>query len=161
MEKIVLKTPEDYISRISADRKPAFIHLRQVILENLPVGFNETINYGMIGYVIPHEIYPPGYHANPSLPLPFINIAAQKHHLALYHMGLYADEKLMKWFTGEYMKHTGKNPDTGKSCIRLRNTATIPFNLIGELAGKIGPYEWISIYEIQRNRGSLRQTNSA
>jgi len=97
-------TPEEYFANLPADRKPAMIELRKTILKNLPKGFVEVMNYGMPGYVIPHSIYPDGYHCNPQLPLPFINIASQKNFIAIYHMGIYADKKLLDWFTKEYGK---------------------------------------------------------
>lgn len=142
-------TPEEYISEIPEERKPAFNQLRKTILENLPDGFTEVMTYGMIGYAVPHSIYPSGYHCNPRMPLPFINIASQKNFIAVYHMGLYANKELMDWFIKEYKKeHKGK-PEMGKSCLRFKNMDKIPFELIGKLAAKMSPKEWISIYESQ------------
>lgn len=146
------ETPEQYIKELPADRKHAMQKLRTVILENLPSDFEETISYGMIGYVVPHSVYPDGYHTDPTLPLPFINIASQKNHIALYHMGLYADETLMEWFKTEYLKHTDTKPDMGKSCIRFKNPEKIPFDLIGNLAGKMTAKEWITLYEKVKKR---------
>jgi hypothetical protein len=93
-----INTLEAYIAQLSTERKPLIERLRQTILKNLPKGFEETLSYGMIGYVIPHSLYPKGYHCNPKLPLPFINLASQKKYISLYHMGLYANTKLLTWF---------------------------------------------------------------
>lgn len=141
------ETPGQYIKELSDDRRPAMEKLRSVILNNLPSGFEETMSYGMIGYVVPHSLYPDGYHTDPTLPLPFINIASQKNHVALYHMGLYTDEKLMNWFKSEFPKHSDIQLDMGKSCIRFKKPDKIPFDLIGDLAGKMTAKEWITLYE--------------
>ena len=101
----------------------------------------------MIGYYVPHSLYPNGYHVNPELPLPFINIASQKNFVALYHMGLYNDEKLLNWFKTEYPKYVKTKLDMGKSCIRFKKIETIPYQLIGELVSKITPKMWIERYE--------------
>lgn len=113
----------------------------------MPKGFEETMSYGMIGYVVPHSLYPPGYHCTPHLPLPFFNIASQKNFVAVYHMGIYADSGLLQWFLKEFQKHTTAKLDMGKSCIRFKKMDTIPFKLFGELATKVTPAEWIALYE--------------
>lgn len=140
-------SPEQYIEHLPESRKKAINKLRKVISTNLPQGFTEMMNYGMIGYVVPKTIYPDGYHANPELPLPFINIASQKHHIALYHLGLYADKDLMNWFLEEFKKYNNKKPDIGKSCIRFKNDEQIPFDLIAQLAKKMKPQDWINLYQ--------------
>ena len=101
----------------------------------------------MIGYVIPHSIYPKGYHCTPELPLPFLSIASQKNSVNIYHMGIYADEKLLKWFQEEFPKYSKKKLDMGKSCMRFKKPEDIPYELIGELASKITPEQWIERYE--------------
>ena len=145
--QIKAATPEDYANQLPGDRKLAIETLRKTILENLPKGFEETIGYGMIAYVVPHSIYPKGYHVNPKLPLPFINVASQKNFVALYHMGLYANKNLLSWFAKAYSEESLTRLDMGKSCIRFKKPEQIPFKLIGELASKITVQEWISIYE--------------
>ncbi|WP_207508578.1 DUF1801 domain-containing protein [Telluribacter humicola] len=142
-------TPQDYLERLPLERKEAVQKLRQAILTNLPAGYEETISYGMIGYVVPHKVYPRGYHCDPKLPLPFISLASQKNFIALYHMGLYASPELMEWFTSEYLKHTSTKLDMGKSCIRFKKMETIPYALIGQLAQKMSTDSWISLYESQ------------
>jgi hypothetical protein len=141
------KTVSDYISNLPEDRQLAINSLRNVILKNIPEGFVEEMSYGMIGYVIPHTLYPPGYHCSPELPLPFVNIASQKNFIAIYHMGIYSNESLLKWFTNEYPKHCQSKLDMGKSCIRLKKMDQIPYKLIGELMRKINVGNYIAQYE--------------
>lgn len=138
---------EEYINWVPASQREAIMRLRDIIRENIPTGFSEEMSYGMIGYVVPHSLYPKGYNCNPRLPLPFLNIAAQKNFIAVYHMGIYSNPELLNWFTNEFSKHSKKKPDMGKSCIRFKNPETIPYQLIGELAGKISVQEWIDTYE--------------
>ncbi len=145
--KIEANSPEQYLEKIPDEWKPAMNRLRQVILDNLPHGFNEEMSYGMIGYVVPYTIYPSGYHCNPRLPLPFINIASQKNFIAFYHSAIYADKEILDWFTAEYPKYSKLKPDMGKSCVRFKKPDQIPFELIGKLVQKITPEKWIEIYE--------------
>jgi uncharacterized protein YdhG (YjbR/CyaY superfamily) len=144
--KIEATTPEQYIEQLPDDRKEAISKLRKVILENLPKGFTEEMSYGMIGYVVPKSVYPAGYHSNPELPLPFINLASQKNHIAIYHFGIYADKNLMDWFLLEYPKHSKTKLDMGKSCLRFKKPENIPFELLGELVKKMSAEKWIQIY---------------
>ena len=141
------QTPDEYIEKLPDDRKEAVSKLRETVKSNLPKGFEECINYKMICYVVPHAIYPEGYHCDPKLPLPFINIASQKNFVALYHSGIYADQELHDWFVGEYPKHVKTKLDMGKSCIRFKNVKHIPYDLIAELCQKITPQQWIGLYE--------------
>jgi hypothetical protein len=145
-------TPEQYIEQLPAERQEAMEKLRKVILDNIPEGFEETINYGMIGYVVPHSVYPAGYHCDPKLPLPFMSIASQKNFIALYHMGIYADQNLLDWFVGEYSKIIKTKIDMGKSCIRFKKPEQIPYELIGELTKKMTSKEWIELYETKLKR---------
>ena len=140
-------TPEQYLSELPEDRKEAMLKLRNAIKENLPQGFEEVISYGMLGYVVPHSIYLSGYHCDPKLPLPFINLASQKNFIALYHMGIYANKNLESWFVSEYPKHVKTKLDMGKSCIRFKKMDDIPFDFIGELAAKVSVEDWILNYE--------------
>ena len=147
-------TVESYLKEIPADRKEAVSKLRQVILKNLPKGFSEEMNYGMIGYVVPHTIYPAGYHCDPKAPLPFLCLASQKNAITLYHMGIYADPKLFDWFTKAYAKAVTSKLDMGKSCIRFKKPENIPYPLIGELITKMTVNDWIKLYE-----KNLQKTN--
>ena len=136
-----------YVQKIAADRKKACEKLRSVIRQSIPQGFEEVINYGMPSYVVPHSLYPDGYHCDPKLPLPFVGFASQKNFIAVYHMGIYANEDLMNWFVGEYPNHCSRKLDMGKSCIRFKKIDEIPYDLIGELMRRISVENWISLYE--------------
>jgi uncharacterized protein YdhG (YjbR/CyaY superfamily) len=144
-------TPEQYIKELPAERKESMTKLRETVLKNLPKGFKEIMSYGMIGYVVPHEIYPGGYHCDPRLPLPFVNIASQKNFIALYHMGIYSNPELLKWFTTEYPKHSLSKLDMGKGCIRFKKPEHIPYKLVGDLIKKISVKDWIKTYETNRD----------
>lgn len=140
-------SPEDYISQMPKERQEAMKKLRKVIKDNLPKGFEEGMNYNMIGYYVPHSIYPNGYHCDTKLPLPFMNIASQKNFMALYHMGMYAKKEILDWFTSEYPKHCKYKLDMGKSCVRFKKIEDIPYDLIGQLTAKMSVDEWIQVYE--------------
>lgn len=142
-----VSTPEEYITQIPDERKEAFRKLRSIILKNLPKEFEEGIMYGMIGYYVPHSIYPDGYHCTPELPLPFMNIASQKNSINLYHSGIYADKDLYDWFVNEYPNHCKRKLDMGKSCIRFKKIDEIPYDLIEELCAKMTVEQWIDLYE--------------
>lgn len=145
--KILANTVEEYIEKLPEERLMVIRKLLQVFRENIPKGFEETISYNMIGWVVPHSVYPDGYHATPELPLPFINLASQKHFVAVYHSGIYAVKNLADWFIGEYPKYCKYKLDMGKSCIRFKKMDDIPYELIGRLATKLTVEKWISIYE--------------
>ena len=140
-------TAELYLNELPPDRKEPVRLLRDTVLKNLPKGFKETMGYGMLNYVVPHSLYPAGYHCNPKQPLPFACIASQKNFIAFYHMGLYSQPDLLKWFVEEYPKHSKTKLDMGKSCIRFKKPDQIPYKLIGELSKKINVKDWINIYE--------------
>ena len=140
-------TPQQYLDELPEDRKKPIRKLRQQILNNMPKGIEETMNYGMLGYVIPHSVYPDGYHCNPKQPLPFMNLASQKNFVAVYSMTIYAKKDLLEWFTSEYAKRCKYKLDMGKSCIRFKRLDDIPYDLIGELTAKVSAEEWIQIYE--------------
>lgn len=138
---------EDYISQVPKEQQDALKQLRRVIKANLPKGFEEGIQYGMIAYSVPHSVYPDGYHCNPKIPLPFMSFASQKNSINLYHSGIYAKKELHDWFVNEYPKHCKRKLDMGKSCIRFKKVEDIPFDLIGELVQQMSCEEWITIYE--------------
>ena len=140
-------TPDAYIKNLPADRKTAVAELRKVIKKNLPKGFVEVMQYGMITYAVPHSLYPAGYHCKPEDPLPFLSVASQKNFISVYHMGVYGNKDLLKWYLAEYSKFTKKKTDNGKSCFRFKKAEDIPYKLIGELAKKITPKKWIEFYE--------------
>lgn len=140
-------SPIDYILELPLDRQEAIKNIQKAILDNLPLGFKEVMQYGMLCYVVPHEIYPKGYHCNPKDPLPFFALASQKNSVNIYHMGLYADKNIYDWFVSEYPKHCSAKLDMGKSCIRFKKMDQIPFKLIGELMSKFTTDQWIELYE--------------
>jgi uncharacterized protein YdhG (YjbR/CyaY superfamily) len=145
-------TVDQYINEAPEERRAALQKLRTIILENLPEGYQECISYGMIGYVVPHSLYPKGYHCSPELPLPFISFASQKNSINLYHMGIYANPALYDWFMAEYPKYSKQKLDIGKSCMRFKKPENIPFELIGELVEKISVADWITLYEKAFNK---------
>jgi hypothetical protein len=140
-------TPEEYLAELPEGRRIAIEKLRNIALKNLPKGFKEVMSYGMLGYVVPHEIYPAGYHCTPNLPLPFFNIASQKNSINIYHMVVYSDKKLHDWFVTEFPKHSKSKLDMGKSCVRFKKLDDIPYSLIGELLSKVTVEDWIELYE--------------
>jgi uncharacterized protein YdhG (YjbR/CyaY superfamily) len=139
-------TVEEYLEQLPDERKQVMQKLVEVIRVNLPKGFSEVMGYGMPGWVVPHSIYPNGYHCDPKQPLPFLSLASQKNHITLYHMGIYGG-MLLDWFLEEWKSTSTKKPDLGKGCIRFRKEEDIPFSLIGKLVSKITTEEWIKQYE--------------
>jgi hypothetical protein len=140
-------TPDEYFTALPADRQAPMLRLRKVLLTNLAKGFEERMSYGMVGYVVPHSMYPPGYHSDPKQPLGFIHIASQKHFVGLYLSCLEGPGSLLDWFVGEYPKHSKAKLDMGKCCIRFKKPEAIPFDLIAEVARKMTPQQWIERYE--------------
>lgn len=143
---------QNYIDQLPENRQGIMEKLIDVIQNNIPQGFECTVSYGHIGFVIPHSIYPKGYHCDPKLPLPFVNIASQKNHIAIYHMGIYMNQEVFDWFVNEFPKHSSKKLDMGKSCIRFKKAEDIPLDLIGELMTKIEMADYINTYESLLNK---------
>ncbi|MFN8711668.1 MAG: DUF1801 domain-containing protein [Bacteroidota bacterium] len=140
-------TTDEYISALPADREAIITAMRDTVKKNIPKGFQEEMSYGMIGFVVPHSVYPAGYHCDPKLPLPFISIASQKSHIGFYHMGMYANQELLNWFVSEWPKHSKKKLDMGKSCVRFKKAEDVPLELIAALVKKMKPKNWIDLYE--------------
>jgi len=147
-----IKSVKEYLERLPEERRETIERLREIILSNLPEGFEETISYGMISYVVPHSIYPKGYHVNPEEPLPFISLASQKNHIAVYHSGVYMIPEMEEWFRDEYARRVDTKLDMGKSCIRFRNPKKIPYDLLEELMKKVSVEEYIDLYERSLSR---------
>jgi hypothetical protein len=145
-------TAEAYLESVPEERKAVMRRLHELIMENLPVGFEAGVGYGMMGYVVPHSLYPAGYHCDPKQPLPFMGLASQKNNISFYHMGIYADQALLDWFVGEYPKYSKTKLDMGKSCIRFKKEEHIPFPLLAELVRKMKPEDWIRLYEANLRR---------
>lgn len=143
----IATTIQEYIDQLPDDRQVPITRLKNILSANLSSEIEAGILYKMIGFYVPHTVYPDGYHCAPKDPLPFINLASQKNFIALYHMGLYANKELLDWFVGEYPKHCKGKLDMGKSCIRFKRMDDIPYDLIAELAQKMTAQAWIEIYE--------------
>lgn len=142
-----VKSIHEILNNLPPERAEAFNSLHKTIVNNLPEGFEAAISYGMLGYVVPHRIYPAGYHCKPAEPLPFASIASQKNSINFYHMGIYANPELLDWFVAEFPMHSKQKLDIGKSCIRFKKLEEIPYELIGELMTKMSVQQWIDLYE--------------
>lgn len=139
------KTPQEYIEALCAERKEIINRIREVILKNLPEGFEEVIGYGMLGYGVRHSIYPNGYHCEPNVPLPYINLASEMNFITLYDTCFYGDDKLKEWLVGEYSKHCKTKLNIDKAWILFKKMVDIPYRLTGELAGKRSPQQWAEV----------------
>ncbi len=144
---IEVSTVQDYVNQLEPERAEIIQTLLSVFETKLPTGFKLEVHYNMPTFVIPKSLYPKGYHVNPKLPLPFISIAAQKHHVAIYHFGLYMDEDLLTWFKTTYESKYNTRLDIGKSCIRFKKADMVPYDILAELATKITPDKYITMYE--------------
>jgi uncharacterized protein YdhG (YjbR/CyaY superfamily) len=142
-----MNSVDDYYNALPEERKRAMFELRKTISENLPEGFTECIAYNMPSFVVPHSLYPQGYHCDPKIPLPFISLASQKNFISLYHMGIYANNELLSWFENAYKELNIGKLNMGKSCIRFKKIDSIPYDLIAELSKKQSPQQWIELYE--------------
>ena len=140
------KNVEDYLAELPEDRRVAISSVRDAILKNLPEGFEEGMQYGMIGYYVPHSLYPDGYHCNPKQPLPFTHLASQKNYMSLYLMCICGDETLRDWFVAEWEK-TGLQLNMGKSCVRFKTLEDIPLKLIGQAIRKVSVKQFVNSYE--------------
>lgn len=148
---------ENYLEQVDDKRSAGFYQLYNVIKENIPAGFEQHFAYGMINFVVPLSRYKAGYLGRVDEPIPFISLAAQKNHIAVYHMGIMADPKLLEWFQEEYKNQVPTKLNMGKSCIRLTNVKNIPYDLIGELVSKMSVDEWISHYEARNNKKTVSE----
>lgn len=137
---------EQYLQALPPERRGALERLRAVINRHIDPGFREQISYNMIGWVVPHETYPAGYHCDPSLPVPFAALASQKNAISLYFTHLYGSEEEMAWFQAEWAK-TGKRLDMGKSCVRLKSIEEAPLDLIGRAMKRVTVKKYLAQYE--------------
>ena len=154
------KTVQDYIASLPQDRQEAILAVRDVVVKNLPKGVEEGIQYGMIGYFIPHSVYPDGYHCNPSEPLPFAHIASQKNHMAVYLMCIYGKDEHVEWFKNAWQK-TGKRLDMGKSCVRFKKLENVALDVIGKAVKKVSVKQFVAHYENTIKTGGKRTTEKA
>jgi hypothetical protein len=135
-----------YLAELPPDRRKAITAIREVLLKNLPKGLEEGMQYGMIGFYVPHSIYPAGYHADPKQPLPFACLASQKNYISLYLMSLYADDGQLKWLQQAWSR-AGKKLDMGKSCIRFKSLDDAPLAIIGQAIKRVSLRQHIAMYE--------------
>ncbi len=154
------KTVAQYLAELPPDRRAAISAVRKVILDNLPEGYEECMSYGMIGYVVPHRIYPNGYHCDPKLPLPFINLGSQKNHMSLHLMIIYGDEKMEKWFR-EAWERAGKKLDKGKGCVRFKRLEDVALEVIGQLVARTPVKDYVARIEKVLNSTSARRSKKA
>ena len=153
--KSMAATVEEYLESLPEDRRAAISAVREVILANLPEGYVECMTYGMIGYVVPHSLYPKGYHCDPKMPLPFANLGSQKNHMAIYLMCVYGDPATEQSFRKAWLA-TGKKLDMGKACVRFKKIEDVPLYVIGQVIARAGEGLRRAIRE-----GSARWRNSA
>ncbi|MFG0318770.1 MAG: DUF1801 domain-containing protein [Planctomycetota bacterium JB042] len=139
-------TVQEYLASLPDDRRRALKAIRAVIRKNLDQGYEEGIQYGMIGYYVPHRVYPDGYHCDPKQPLPFAGLASQKNHMAIYLMGIYGSEEHERWFREAWTK-SGKRLDMGKACIRFKKLEDVPLDVVGEVVRRIPAKAYIESYE--------------
>ena len=137
---------QNYISQLPEERIGPITKIIELLNTNLPQGFEAQMQYNMPSFVVPHSLFPAGYHCNPKEPLPFISVASQKNFIALYHMGLYSNPDIYNWFTSEYPNYSKYKLDMGKSCVRFKRMDEIPFELLAQLFKKITPHDWIELY---------------
>lgn len=146
-------TVTEYLSALPPERRKELAAIRALIKKHLPKGYSETLQYGMISYVVPLKRYPQGYLNKPSVPLPYVSLAAQKNYLALYLVNIYGNPKLERWFQSAWKK-SGKKMDMGKSCVRFRAAEDLPLDVIAEAIARTPVDEYIELYEAAR--GSRR-----
>lgn len=149
------RTVREYLASLPADRRDALEAVRKVILKNLDKGFEEGMQYGMIGYYVPHSIYPPGYHCDPKQPLPYAGLASQKQAMSLYIGSVYGDSELRSWFESAW-RATGKKLDMGKACIRFKRVEDIPLEVVGEVFRRMPLKAYVANYEAQRAAAAAR-----
>jgi hypothetical protein len=140
-------TAKEFIESLPDDRKKAITELRQAINKNIPKGFKESVAYNSIVWSVPHSSYPAGYHCDPAKPLMLMCLSSPRSHISLHHIGLYGSPELLKWFTAEWPKHSSKKLDMGKGCVRFKKPEDVPIELIGKLAAKLTPQQWVEQYE--------------
>src|SRR5258708_7911136 len=153
------KTVREYLAELPLERRAAIQAVREVILANLGEGYEEGMQYGMIGYFVPHSLYPPGYHCDPKLPLQLVGLASQKKHMAIYMMCLYGGGDYAKWFAAEWAK-SGKKLDMGKSCIRFKKLDDLPLEVIGKAIARVPVKKFIASYEAALGKNGERKKRS-
>lgn len=153
-------TVAEYLAGLPEDRRKALEAVRRVVRKNLPKGYQEGMQYGMIGYFVPHSIYPDGYHCDPKQPLPFAGMASQKGHMALYMTGTYMSPELEAWFRKAWTAD-GRKLDMGKACVRFKKLEDVPLEVVGEAIRRMPVEEFIRIYESTRPGGAAAGKTTA
>jgi hypothetical protein len=143
--KHVASSVKDYLAQLPEDRRAALAAVREVILENLDKEYEEGIQYGMIGYYVPHRVFPAGYHCDPKQPLPFASIASQKNHMAIYLMCIYGNAEQEEWFRKAWAK-TGMKLDLGKSCVRFKKLDDLALDVIGQVIKRVPAKRYVDHY---------------
>lgn len=146
MASSTARTVDAYLAELPADRRAALEAVRGVLLRNLPEGYEEGMQYGMIGYYVPHSRYPAGYHCDVRQPLPFASLGAQKNHLAVYLMCVYGSPEHAAWFQQAWAQ-TGKKLDMGKSCVRFKKVEDLALDVLGEAVARVPVDAYIATYE--------------
>ena len=149
-------TPEEYLAGLPEDRRAALSAVREVILDNLPDGFEEGIQYGMIGYYVPHRLFPDGYHCDPRQPLPFAALGSQKNYMSFHAPHVYGDGEIYRWFTEAWIA-TGKKLDMGKACVRFKKLADVPLEVVGQLIAQKSLAEYVAGYVVMRDSRKSRE----
>lgn len=150
----------EYLEELPEDRRETVQAVREEILRNLPKGYEEGMQYGMIGYYVPHSLYPAGYHCSPDQPLPFASLASQKQHVSVYLYCVYSDEKEADWFRRSWLK-TGKKLNMGKSCVRFRKLDDVPLKVIGQAVKRVPVAKFIATYEAATSEVRNRRSGTA
>jgi len=139
-------TVDEYLAALPSERRAALQAVRKVIQANLGKGFKEGMQYGMIGYCVPHSVYPAGYHCDPKQPLPFASLASQKNHMSFSVMSVYLDPAEERWFKSAWQK-SGKKLDMGKACVRFKRLEDVPLEVVGQTFARTSAAQFIERYE--------------
>jgi len=140
------KTPKEYLDSLPEDRRKAIRKVRAAVNKGLPKGYKEGIQYGFLGWFVPHSVFPDGYHCDPTQPVPFAGLASQKNYMSLYLMCIYGDQRQRTWFEKEWKK-TGKKLSMGKACVRFKNVDDVPLDLITKAVGRVPVKKFLAHYE--------------
>jgi hypothetical protein len=159
--KTAAKTVDEYLQSLPEERRAVVNAVRKVIRANLPEGYAECVQYGMIGYVVPHSIYPAGYHCDPRQPLPIAGLAAQKNYFAMHLMAVYGHPETEQWFRKAYLA-SGKKLDMGKACVRFKKVDDLPLEVIGQLIARVPVKAYVArVQKFLQSRPTTRKKKPA
>lgn len=148
-------TVKEYLDSLPEDRRKALSKVRAAVNKGLPKGYQEGIQYGMIGWFVPHTLFPAGYHCDPKQPVPFAGLASQKNHMSLYLMCIYGDEGHRKWFERAW-KDAGKKLDMGKGCVRFKRVEDVPLDVVTEAVSRVPVKDFLAHYEAMVPKSAKR-----